>query len=149
MINYRLELFKLVRDKINEENSYYFSSVYRIKSFYTQNVEIELDKISSIGYSSLSSLNSKDESVLHITVYEIENGNVCSETFWVSADDRPVDVIKEYFRLKLKDLINDNQSLNSILYDYVDMYVLNVCGCNDVIFGDEYPIKRYKVYFFF
>jgi hypothetical protein len=160
LVNYRLELFKLVREKFTYESKTATvsgigssSSIHRFTTFYTQNVEIDLKNISSQEVTLKSaqqrpSLSSKlvgEAKLLEIVIYEKDQDTVRNLFLHVSLEDKPVQILRQYFRLKLKNIQISEASLDSILNDYIDMFVLNVAGCNDILFGDEYPIKRYKV----
>lgn len=144
-IKYRLELFKLARAKLFTTTSVRD----RFRASYSQHVEVDLKRLSSIPV--MREMESKR--AFSIVVHDTIEGRDDTQTLDVYPDDRPTRIIKQYFRTRLGNLIADNASNNSnhiesILADYVDMYVLNVCGCNDVLFGDEHPIRAYKVWTF-
>lgn len=114
----------------------------RFRASYSQHVEVDLKRLSSIRV--MREMEARQ--TFTIVIHEMsEDGRDEIQAINIYPDDRPPRIIKQYFRTRLGKLFADDSHFESILTDYLDMYVLNVCGCNDVLFGDEYPIRAYKV----
>jgi hypothetical protein len=87
-----------------------------------------------------------------VVVHEVElndgiSFNSSAKSFGVSLDDKPDDLIKAYFRTKLLRTSPGMSSieLDAVLEDYRNIYVLNVCGSKEIMFGTENTLGFYKV----
>lgn len=132
-------MLKMVRERV------FNLSIDRFRSSYSQHVEIDLERLCSVK-TAIDSIIKNQKTNMKIIIHDEINGNETSQTLEVSIDDKPTSIIKQYFKIKLRDLLQSDDLLEPILKDYLSIYVLNVCGCNDVLFSDEYPIRSYKVH---
>lgn len=57
----------------------------------------------------------------------------------------PTDIITYIIKTKMKNLDQSERQINSIVERYRDTYMLNVCGCDEVFYGNKYKIGSYKV----
>ena len=148
VIKYRLEVFKIARERLFAKST--AQTRDRFRSSYSQNVEVDLRRLCSLRmnrdeFGGDGSASRKR--TFSITIHEVHNGVDENQSLDVFPDNRPSQIIKLYFRTKLNatPLAASQSQLEAILNDYLEIYVMNVCGCNDVVFGDEYPIRSYKV----
>ena len=57
----------------------------------------------------------------------------------------PADVTIEIIRKKLSSLGQTNEQMNDVIEKYKDSYMLNVCGCDEIFYGNTHKLSSYKV----
>lgn len=132
ILNYRLELLKLIRKELNQDYDL-------MHFFHSPNLEIDLNRISSVK----TQLGDKENEFIDVCIHNIENGTCQVLTF--SLEQTPNEILREYFRVELASLVQSEGELRNIVDDYENSYLLNVCGCNDVLYRNEHSIGSYKV----
>lgn len=143
LIEYRIELLTLVRNLIeNELNmspSILESEIFA--SSFSPNLEIKTDDLAFF-----SDKNFVEDDCLvyfEIAIHDIVDGSFLILN--VSVNQKPIDLIREYFKVKLNKFV-DQKQLSEILNDYEKSYILNVCGTNDVIYGNR-SLGDFKVFY--
>ena len=63
----------------------------------------------------------------------------------VPNDWTPIDVICQIIKMKLDGLAKNCEEIEEIVGQYKNAYVLNVCGCDEVLHGDKCEIASYQV----
>jgi hypothetical protein len=59
----------------------------------------------------------------------------------------PTDLTVEIIRKKLSALGQTKEQMNGVIERYKDSYMLNVCGCDEVFYGNVHKLSSYKVIF--
>ncbi len=65
----------------------------------------------------------------------------------IEQNQTPSDIIVKIIHLKLSSTNNNEMQINEIIKRYKDAYLLSVCGCDEILFGNKCPIGSYKVIF--
>ncbi|RNA35114.1 phosphatidylinositol 4-5-bisphosphate 3-kinase catalytic subunit alpha isoform-like [Brachionus plicatilis] len=141
LIEYRIEMLTYVRDLIvNELNmnpSMLQSEIF--SSSFGLNLEINTE---NLVYSSDKTFCEDDCLVyFDIAIHDVMDGSFIVVN--ASINQKPSEVIKEYFKIKLNGIVDKEQILD-ILNDYEKSYVLNVCGSNDIIYGHSRTLGDFK-----
>lgn len=151
LIEFRLELLVLVKSILEEQMKSTTTSL--IESIYTPHLEIDptlLDvgiatTVDSFNLFSFSSTRGK-EAMVDIKVHVSETD--APETLYqlnVPTSFSPTDIISEIIKAKL--VAKSAEEVAEIVSQYKDMYMLNVCGCDEVFHGNKCKIISYKVSF--
>ncbi len=149
LIEFRLELLLLLKNIIEEQMKSTTTSL--IESIYTPYLEIDptlLDvgiatTVDSFNLFSFSNTASK-EGMIEINVHIMETNE--PETVYklnIPVSFTPTDIICEIIKTKL--VSKSIEEVNEIVSQYKDMYMLNVCGCDEVFHGNKCKIISYKV----
>ena len=142
LIEYRLDMLIHVRNKLCSELKLTQTDLESqlFESSHALNLEISLENLM---FSSENCL--VDDECL--TYFDIGVQNLTDNTLKiinVSINQKPSEIIREYFRQKLDCVLENDQFLN-IVKDYEKLYVLNVCGSNNILYGNKEPIGNFKV----
>lgn len=65
--------------------------------------------------------------------------------FNVPLNYTPTDLISLMIVKKLENSNNSHEQIQNVVQKYRDSYVLEICGCDEIIFGSEHKIGSYKV----
>ena len=57
----------------------------------------------------------------------------------------PTDIVCDIIKSKLSSLNKSKEQIDDIVNKYKNAYVLNVCGCDEIFYGNAHPIGSYKV----
>ncbi len=72
-----------------------------------------------------------------MTVYELE---VCVD------EQTPADITQEVIRRKMNALnMYTKEQIELVVERYKDVYMLNVCGCDEIFYGNRYKFSTFKV----
>jgi hypothetical protein len=157
VLNYRLELYKIIQERLNEENSEIKTNKLNLalfKSMYEPNIEVDPSEFQSNLNSNSNNSNKtskKRDSLkqIEIHVYDTtaEEREISEQTqvfiLIVKLDATPLDIITEFFRLKYS--IRPDDVKNIKLLKCQKTFLLNVCGCDEVMYGNEFKLGQYKV----
>jgi hypothetical protein len=149
LIEFRLELFRLLKLTLNNDQK---SSASLVESIYRPYLDIdpsflELSVSNTLNYSFnfFSFTNIENEPKIEINIYVTETNQ--PETVYklnVSLSLTPEAIIIEVIKSKLKTLGQTDEQIIEIVKKYKDSYFLNVCGCDEIIYGSENKINTYK-----
>lgn len=141
LLEFRKELFKEVVLNHQENKNV-------IENIYSPNLELNpamLDfSISSrIGMIKIDEL---DNSTIDVSIMVNETDrDETKYTFTVPLSYTASDLISLMIVKKLEKSNHSNQLIQNVVEKYKDSYVLEVCGCEEIIFGCEHKIGSYKV----
>lgn len=145
-----MELFKVVRDRLAREiklNSIK-KNLAAFGAIYAPNVEIDSEQLCDKSCETVSLLECPwvlqklKEGRIIIKIVKIgQRFSVDSQQYEVSLDKTPNEIIKEYVihnssKSDLPGLVEDFNKQN---------IVLNIVGCDEIIFGNQYKFGSYKV----
>lgn len=162
IIEFRLELFKELKATMEEkaqriqENSSP-GSQDEIKSFlqcvYSQNLEIDpslldvslintVNRLKNIKFDISKNKNNKLD--INVHVMETDQPEVTYHLN-VELDSTPTDIVVDIIKAKLSALKQSDSQIIDIVNKYKDSYMLNVCGCDEIFYGEKNKISTYKV----
>ncbi|RNA12341.1 phosphatidylinositol 4-5-bisphosphate 3-kinase catalytic subunit alpha isoform [Brachionus plicatilis] len=139
LIEYRIEMLTYVRDLIVNELNMNPSMLQSeiISSSFGLNLEINIDHLV---YSIDKNFSKGGHKVFFdIAIHDVVTPRNMDGSFIVvkaCINQKPSEVIKEYFKIKLNGIV-DNEKISKVLKDYEKSYVLNVCGSNEIIYGNS------------
>jgi phosphatidylinositol-4,5-bisphosphate 3-kinase len=155
--DFRLELFFLLRDHLVKscEKSQQLDILTDILNCsYSPNLELDASLLDPTGLLTNNvhkiSLGS-DSNKLDINIHVLEVGqseyltyNLKNIPFQLT----PIDLVSIIIRTKLEQQGSMNaHDTNESVEKFKHLYVLNVCGCDEIFFGDKHTIGSYKVCF--
>jgi len=89
--------------------------------------------------------NIENEPKISINIYVMEtNQPEAVYNLNVPFSSTPEAIIIQVIKSKLKTLGQTNEQIKEIVKKYKDSYFLNVCGCDEIIYGNEHKINTYK-----
>lgn len=141
LLEFRIELFKEVALNHQENKN-------MIENIYSPNLEmnpavLDFSISSRIGMIKIEELeNSKID--VSIIVNETDQDET-KYTLSVPLSYTASDLISLMIIKKLEKSNHSNQLIQSVVEKYKDSYVLEICGCDEIIFGSEHKIGSYKV----
>lgn len=152
IIEYRRELHRIVERRLIEENRINSkkSNLAAFESIYAPNLEIDSSQLKltnsnlplSKSPSSNIALQNRITSI-NIKVVELSATHDMKQFFYEAPlDSTPSNIINEILRLKRNDSSGFDKVEQSIDRNNL---VLNICGCNEIIYGDTNKIGSYKV----
>lgn len=145
LIEFRFELFKLIKTTLSNQKTL-------IESVYTPYLEIDPSFLEVSLNSTLNSFNLfsfsniENEPKIQMDIFVIETNqpeavyNINVPFSWT-----PEAIIIEIIKVKLKKLGQSEEQIKEIIKRYKDSYLLNICGCDEIIFGNVNKISSYKV----
>ena len=147
LIEFRLELFRLLKTALSAQKS---SSL--IESVYTPCLEIDpsflevslATTLNSFNLFSFSKIDNEPKIQMDIFVTET-NAPEIVYNLNIPLSTTPEAIIIEIIKKKLKTLGQTDEQIVEIVKKYKDAYLLNVCGCDEIIFGNFHKISTYKV----
>jgi hypothetical protein len=153
ILNYRLELYKIIQERLNEENLEIKTNQLNLalfKSIYAPNLEVDSNEFQTNSNKNNKTSMKRDYSKkieIHVydTTSETNEINEQAQLFVlnVSLDATPLDLISEFFRLKYSIRADDVKNIK--LLKCQKTFLLSVCGCDEVMFGNEFKLGQYKV----
>jgi phosphatidylinositol-4,5-bisphosphate 3-kinase len=155
LVEFRLELFKFLSSlKQNEKQKTQSDKLNEYLQFsYSANLDLDnimLDVDVSKTISSLCSFKigntSSQLNKIDVNVHVSEtNQPQITYQLDVSLSNTPNEVIGEVIKAKLSGMHQSHKQINQVVEKYKDKYLLNVCGCDEVLYGNEHKIGSYKV----
>ena len=126
------ELDESLRKSLFNQNNTYLVNMYkRQQSYHTDSIQINIFDL--------------DEN-------DINNnsvGNRRSISLEISLDWTLSDILSEFYKMKFHDVDDNDNDLkikhNESLNMFVKNHVLNVCGCDEIIYSNQHRIGSYKV----
>lgn len=124
---------------------------------YAQNIEIDpslldvnimnaLNRLREFSFMGRLSNGSVESAKIDVNVHVIETDQPeVTYHLAVSPNATPVDVVVDIIRAKLSSLKQSNEQINDIVNRYKHSYMLNVCGCDEILYGEKFKISSYKV----
>ncbi|RMZ95184.1 phosphatidylinositol 4-5-bisphosphate 3-kinase catalytic subunit alpha isoform [Brachionus plicatilis] len=147
LVEFRQELFKEVLLGHQENKS-------MIQNFYSPNLEINPSMLDfSLGTRiNMIQLEEFDQATVDMCILVTETDR--HETKYhlnVPLNYSPSDLISLMIVKKMEKSEHSDELIQGIVEKYKDSYVLQICGCDEIIFGSEHKIGSYKVteFFFF
>ena len=152
IIEYRRELLRIVERRLVEENhmNSIKSNLAAFESIYAPNLEIDSSQLKFTNSlltisNSISSNNYSHnrKTTINIKCVELGATNDMKQYYYdAPLDSTPLHIINEILRIKRNDKsgynrIEQNTDRNNL--------VLNICGCDEIIYGDTNKIGSYKV----
>ncbi|CAF0737287.1 unnamed protein product [Brachionus calyciflorus] len=142
LVDYRIGLLKEIKSNF-ENNLNNHESL--IKCIYSPNLEIDPNLLD------FNQINSKldrielNDKKINICIFVNETGlEETSYSLSVPLCLTPSDLIAHIITLKMENLNHRKEQIEKIVESYKDSYVLNVCGCDEVLYGSENKICSYK-----
>jgi phosphatidylinositol-4,5-bisphosphate 3-kinase catalytic subunit alpha/beta/delta len=147
IIEFRLELLRIIHRILNEQNSSNLSQNYKslIDCIYTPYIEIDpslldvsvLNTANSLDYLTFSNNQQSLKNSIEINVHVMETGTEQMQTFSlnVSITSTPTDVVGDVIKEKLLLSNHDKKQIEDIVTTYKNSYILNVCGCDEILNG--------------
>lgn len=89
---------------------------------------------------------------LHVNQIDIDilvqetNRPLATYTLEVELNLTPVDIVVMLIKKKLGASNQSKEMIDDIIKRYKDTYLLNICGCDEVLYGNKCPIGSYKVF---
>ncbi len=160
VLEYRLELFECVSDRLREENIEIKANkglnLLLFKSIYAQSVNVDPNDF-HLSKNSLKTrkIDSKfiemriiDDANFSFFTYKNKRHGINERDFLerefilnVSLDTTPVNLVGEYFKKKY------GTESSEQMHQFQKTFFLNVCGTEEVLYGNEYKLYSYKVIF--
>ncbi|CAF0796738.1 unnamed protein product [Brachionus calyciflorus] len=141
IIEYRIDLLAYVRNlmlnELNQNDLDMKSHLFKIS--YPPNLEINLENLS---YSTEKG-NVEDECLSYLDIAIHDKNDQSYQILNISVNQRPSEIIREYFRIKLESILDKNL-IEELIKDYEKTYVLNVCGCNEILYGNQNKMGDFK-----
>lgn len=146
LVEFRYELFRLIKNTLTIQNSSLIESVYTPyleidASFLEVNI---LSTVNSFNLFSFSNTDREPKIKMNIHVTETNQPetvyNLEAPFSWT-----PEAIIIEIIKTKLKTLGQNDEQIKEIVKKYKDAYLLNICGCDEIIYGSTHKINSYKV----
>jgi hypothetical protein len=151
IINFRLNLLNFLNENVILKNNY-----LTFESVYSPNLELESSLLDTNVNNAAESFNqvtlegnNKNKSFeIKIHVIEFEKGTnkeLPRQTYSLVAEYKqtPSDLIVAIIHIKLAD--KDEKVINENVRLYKDYYMLSVCGCDEYLYGNKFPLLSYKV----
>jgi hypothetical protein len=149
LIDFRVKLFDLVKSKLNtlkelNQNEY---DLMQTEFVYSPNLEIDTSLFEISLTNKMSSLRLDNElETIQANVHVTESNSPSKVyTFNVSLSCTPSDIVSQTITAKLASLNQTAQQISTVINRYKNSYLLNVCGCSEVFYGNNFKISSYKV----
>lgn len=147
LIDFRLELFRFLKSALNAQKS---DSL--IETIYTPCLEMDpsflevslTNTLNSFNLFSFSKLENEPKIQMDIYVNET-NAPEIVYNLNILLSATPEAIIIEIIKKKLKTLGQNDEQIVEIVKKYKDAYLLNICGCDEIFFGNVHKISTYKV----
>lgn len=147
LVEFRLELLQLLKLNLQKQ----ISLDLTIESIYTPNLEIDptlldigiTNTVDSFSHFSFSNTGNKVSIEIDIHVTETDQPEKIYELN-VPISFTPIDIICEIIKMKMDGLNKSISEVDEILDQYKNAYVLNICGCDEVLYGNKHKISTYK-----
>jgi hypothetical protein len=148
LIEYRLELFKIVRDRLLKEDKLNSikNNLAAFEAKYAPNLEIDSDHLKTGNgvVSQKQQLHKNDISQIGIKIIEVgKKFTMEAMEFDVPLEWTPSMVIEEYI---VKNDATKMVNLNELVEGFNRQnLVLNIIGCEEIMFGNQHKLGAYKV----
>lgn len=137
VIDYSLGLYELLRKNLLAEKD----QSAEFESIYCPNIEIDP---SSMGSTDL--MGKPKRPLVKIITVKIFDNDKNDFQIDVPMNFTPRRLLREYFTQKLQRTLQiSEKELLNVLDEYEKNFVLNVCGSDEVVFGDKHMLSSYKV----
>jgi hypothetical protein len=161
-VEFRLDLFRHLKlamdEKLLDET---YADVHELERYlecvYTAHLEIDpslldvsimnaLERLKNFSVNGNSGKAARDEMKIDLNVHVMETDQPeVTYSLGVPLHYTPSDVIAQVIRAKMSTLRQSSKEINDIVDAYKYSYMLNVCGCDEIFYGDKFKISAYKV----
>jgi len=153
LIEFRLKLLKFIKERLNDKLSSYNEFNTMMECLYSPYLEIDPSLLDVSIMNTVKSLNDfcifnddKQSNKIKIDVHIMETD--APEIVYnlnVPLTHTPTDVTIEVIKKKLSSMGQTREQMNDVIEKYKDSYMLNVCGCDEIFYGNTYKLSSYKV----
>lgn len=156
IIEFRLSLFRLVKDQVIRNQSLHYTSL--IDCVYSPHLEIDpslldmsiIRAVDSLKSFSFGDISESKPNLIEIEIHVTEtNQPEATYHLKVPLTYSPIDIIIDVIKSKLSSLNQTSEQIDDIINRYKHSYVLSVCGCDEMFYGSKHSISAFKVIFIF
>jgi len=155
LVEFRLELFKFLSSlKQNEKLKTPSDKLKEYLQFsYSPNLDLDnimldvgvLHATNSFCSFKISNAPSQSNNIdINVHVSEMNQPQITYQLN-VSLNNTPNEVISEVIKSKLSGMHQSIKQIMQVVDKFKDKYLLNVCGCDEIFYGNEHKIGSYKV----
>lgn len=146
LVEFRHELFRLIKTTLSNQKPNTFEAVYTPyleidASFLEVNITSTLN---SFNLFSFSNIDKEPKIKMNIYVTETNQPEIVYN-LEIPFSWTPEAIIIEIIKVKLQTMGQNDEQIKEIIKKYKDAYFLNICGCDEIIYGNTNKINSYKV----
>jgi hypothetical protein len=153
LIEFRLKLLKFIKERLNDKLTSYNEFNTMMECLYSPYLEIDPSLLDVSIMNTLKSLNEfslfnndQQSNKIQIDVHIMETDTPeMVYNLSVPLSYTPTDVTIEIIKKKLSSMGQTKEQMNDVIEKYKDSYMLNVCGCDEIFYGNSYKLSSYKV----
>lgn len=132
IVDFRYKMMEIVFNEINRTKN------FSIEEHFPHNLDLDLNFLVPCPI---------DNRVIEIIVRVKENDKLFEQVFRVKMllNNKPIDLVSEIIKLKLHEMKQSEAEILNMILRYRDTYLLNVCGSDELIYGNNHHLGSYKV----